>query len=283
MGMEIIAATLGSNWMPGTRGLSAGDIVQVVCVGGGAGGWGYSSSGGAGYQSSFGTYCTAAGGINYSSGMFSGGTPYSNTSSLYGSGGGAGGYIPGFPIFGGNGESAPTGVLGSSTVWTVKPPPAGLAGGSGLGSAPNTVPSSNGYGGAGAMVNASNWCYGQPGACFGAGGGGGYGCGAGGGGAGYGAGGGGGGQNAGVGYGGASGYIKFATIVLSASDITNGIPITVGGGGGGGGPNSGQNGSNGTSSGGGNGPGGTGGYNNVPGGTSSGGGGGAGGCIVICW
>lgn len=282
MGMLLLNATPSVNWMPGDHGLVAGDIIQCIVVGGGAGGtYNTTSRGGAGYQSSVGVYVTAAGApLNPTSaealsgtGMGFGGIGATN----YGGGGGAGGYIPGSPIFGGNGQDGVATAIGTTTLYVTR-----------------TMPNGNGGGGAHRAATSyafynpgNNSCGGMPGidGSFGsqgvsAGGGGSAVAYGGGGGAGYGAGGA--CMPAVPARGGGAGAIKFGSIKLSASDITNGIAITVGGGGGGGYNTTAGNAGTASAGGAAVSGGGAGGYAGVSGGNANQGGG-AGGCVILFW
>ena len=105
--------TKSGTFNPVTFGLSPGDQIYVVVVGGGGGGGlGYnateSAPGGSGGTSSFGSYLTALGG--------SGGVSYNATQGTQGrflggcyssmGGGGAGGWLPGYEVFGGDAPSS---------------------------------------------------------------------------------------------------------------------------------------------------------------------------------
>lgn len=60
--MGFMLFTSSGSFKPATYGLNVGDLVQVIVVGGGAGGDADSTKGSAGAASSFGSYVTAAGG-----------------------------------------------------------------------------------------------------------------------------------------------------------------------------------------------------------------------------
>ena len=128
MGMKMF--TSSGIFNPTNYGLSAGDILNVICVGGGASGSTQTKNGSseatyiagnAGGVSSFGSYLSVTGGnaptneipaTPVAGSMGKGGTSktinYSsnNNSRYYLLGGGAGGYEPGCPIIGGNAGSA---------------------------------------------------------------------------------------------------------------------------------------------------------------------------------
>ena len=118
MGMRIYTST--GTFVPGDYGLAIGDIVNVVCVGGGGGSRGLTINGGAGGTSSFGALLSASGGSGGGNGTAAtGGMGNGAVGNTNYAAGGAGGYLPGVPLFGGNGGQ------GGTTVG-----PAGLAGGS---------------------------------------------------------------------------------------------------------------------------------------------------------
>ena len=217
---------------PSSYGLSVGDSINIICVGGGEPGnsvslFANSSSAcvssisyGTGGASSFGSYLTAQGGsTSLKSGMGTGGS-----GSCGQGGGGAGGWLPGVQIFGGNGGCA----AASTTAPTTLPDyyghnPSGLGGIGGINYV-NGITIPNPY------ANLRRYSGGNKGSggSMGAGG------------NGYGAGGGG----AAIltshrvdgstyfyyadGMGGNSGELKIATVILSD---TNGIPVSVGSGG----------------------------------------------------
>lgn len=118
MGMVIFEES--GTFNPADWGLQVGDMLQVICVGGGAGGAGAASRasdaftgvlGEAGGTSSFGSYLSAEGASANPStpnGMGKGGgvDSYPDADDRYSyriPGGGAGGFLPGAPIFGGDG------------------------------------------------------------------------------------------------------------------------------------------------------------------------------------
>lgn len=296
------------NFNPLDYGLSVGDVINVICVGGGGGGasgyvsTSYGKNGGTGGTTSFGSHCTALGGsggvantTQATQGQYLGGHGHSGG---YAAGGGAGGYIPGAPDWGGNGQD---GMYASVNAAIAVGVPGGTAG---VGGAYNA--SSGGSLLSGSLTRflsgwspngAARWD-GNPGGFFGAGSGYHYQTysAAGGGGTGYGAGGGAGSYNNTVSqattFGGNSGQVRRASIVLAT---TSSIAVTVGGGGSGAGyssaGNNGSGGSAGASPGTG---GGAGGYGGVPGSSGSAsldayndyfcaGGGGAGGCVEVFW
>jgi len=191
MGMKIFTAS--GTFTPSDYGLAVGDLINVICVGGGSSG----NSGGSAYTgnngtiSSFGALLSAAGGISPNSGntnwngMGRGGLGVSNLP-----GGGAGGYEPGWPIMGGNGGQAdntsPTTTM--VTLYTAVPSGLGGKGGFATGTYKQLGPcnsmwanmSEGGPGNRGAGPGYNNYSSGGNG--YGAGGGGGaisnpYGCG----------------------------------------------------------------------------------------------------------
>ena len=317
---------------PSDYNLGAGDTIEVVCVGGGQGGSAryYDQTigkdrywyGGNGGTTSFGNYLSASGGSNVTNpekirgnNYFVGGTVLnaelrgSGSSKQYyniAGGGGAGGYVPGEPIWGGDGTPG-CGMVTQSNEWY---------------SYPIIAPTA--FGGFGSMLIRSqdfnfgmhkfskytgvtqilNGIKGTCGLCCGGGAGragepnnlssssGPAGYAGGGGGTGYGAGGGGGSWT-----GGAAGLVRRATIKLNSSSA---IPVAISGGGegagymadgiaGGAGFAGGSTGHTGSST---NQGGGAGGYAGVGGKDSTdyssslhsiSGGGGAGGCVEIFW
>ena len=114
MGMQIFEKS--GTFNPADWGLGAGDMVQVVCVGGGCSGdltivitnTDKSIQGKSGGNSSFGTYVVAFGGsqMDYKICMGIGGKAaydYERSNDIFASAGGAGGYMIGIPFYGGNG------------------------------------------------------------------------------------------------------------------------------------------------------------------------------------
>lgn len=154
MGMQIFEAS--GSFDPSARGLTAGDVIDVICVGGGASGayyYGGATSGEDGtYSASVSGDDSSIGTISSANGitMASGQTADSSTTS----GGGGGGYMPGIPMYGGNGG---TGCGMSGTSGTVTSPYAnpsgagnkGATGGTGLSNSNNNPPGGNGYGAGG--------------------------------------------------------------------------------------------------------------------------------------
>ena len=121
--MGFIIFSESGTFNPIDYGLSIGDTINLMVIGGGGGGGAYYcnnpdypyfslANGGTGGSSSFGSYLTAAGGACTGTGTpsvygYKGGSPavLSNISGVA-SGGGAGGWIPGCPVWGGNGGNA---------------------------------------------------------------------------------------------------------------------------------------------------------------------------------
>lgn len=134
MGMQMF--TYNDMFNPSDWGLEAGDMLQVICVGGGAGGdlvdGGDLIKGSAGGQSSFGSYIVAKGGNTDNSspsGMSRGGVGASRDGNYAYGGGGAGGYLPGIPVYGGDGGDAYyTDASFSGTVFFNNCAPSGLGG-----------------------------------------------------------------------------------------------------------------------------------------------------------
>lgn len=132
MGFALFTASTTFN--PINFGLSPGDQLQVICVGGGGGGgaWGYTADGasdtsaihgGTGGTSSFGSYVSALGGMCRSlgtQGQFMGQAPTSTSYTGFG-GGGAGGWIPGTQWWGGDGEDLAPIAPETGTVYTYTP------------------------------------------------------------------------------------------------------------------------------------------------------------------
>lgn len=114
MGMQIFEKN--GTFNPADWGLGVGDMVQVVCVGGGCSGDGVNGTGSdaekidgkLGTDSKFGNHVSSANGriIGYGGQGYNEYSTGSNsiTNVAYG-GGGAGGYLPGIPMIGGNGGS----------------------------------------------------------------------------------------------------------------------------------------------------------------------------------
>jgi len=141
--MGFILFNASGTFSPLDYGLNVGDIINIVCVGGGGGGGignsSYPGTGGTGGTSSFGSFVTALGG---SGGAYYGGTPGIQGQFIGGlnyggncGGGGAGGWIPGVADWGGNGGNglyviAPN---GSSTMGIMElTSPVGSAGAGGV-------------------------------------------------------------------------------------------------------------------------------------------------------
>lgn len=110
-------------FVPSEHGLKIGDYVDLICIGGGASGdyaylreimtsvYGYGVSDSVeGGESTFGNLFSSASG--YKMGIGENGGKAGDTTTFYG-GHGAGGYLPGIPIFGGNGGSG-NGLSGGS-------------------------------------------------------------------------------------------------------------------------------------------------------------------------
>lgn len=105
MGMKIFESS--GTFSPSDYGLIAGDVVDVICVGGGGSGGTNATNGGAsvdGSASSFGAITSANGIV-----MGKGEVPTESWTV----GCGAGGYLPGVPFYGGNGGN-PIGMAGTS-------------------------------------------------------------------------------------------------------------------------------------------------------------------------
>ena len=134
MGMVIFEES--GTFNPSDWGLESGDMLQIICVGGGAGGdlvdGGRLIKGNAGGQSSFGSYIVAKGGNTDNSspsGMSRGGAGASRNDYYAYGGGGAGGYLPGISVYGGDGGDAYyTDANFSGTVFFNNCTPSGLGG-----------------------------------------------------------------------------------------------------------------------------------------------------------
>ena len=210
-------------FMPADYGLSQGDSIDVVLVGsGGCGQRGVTSilpGYGAGGDTAFGKYAVAKSAMGASGGFGWGmATGYSNYY-VYSGGGGGGGYVPGAPFQGGPGAPAPK-TTGGMVIT--------LQGNGGGATQPGYAYNNTWY----AQPSAS---MGGQGSCFG-GGNADYSSSYAEGGAGY---GGGGGcpastatnssySNSYVGCGGYAGQIIYYSHILTAEDVLNGIPVTVG-------------------------------------------------------
>lgn len=229
MGMQIFEKS--GTFKPADWGLGAGDMVQVICVGGGcsgdvtvitSSGKDQSIQGKSGGNSSFGNYVTAFGGsqLDHTICMGVGGCgeyDYNVNNGVVAAGGGAGGYMIGIPFYGGNGGNGNIAEHTTTIPITNTLP-------SGLGGAGQLTPESNAYvfstGLPYANVFTRNGNKGAEGTDAN-------------GGNGYGAGGSGGGRVFDTGtpeftHGGNSGQIMFGTVKLTSS---NSITVTVGKGG----------------------------------------------------
>ena len=120
MGMAIFERS--GTFDPTVYGLVAGDVLQVICVGGGSSGDGVTGSpsnanlvnGITGGTSSFGSHVSSDDGYTIGTGGKSFATTGASNFAAYAAGG-AGGYLPGIPMFGGNGgdgNGAPASGLG---------------------------------------------------------------------------------------------------------------------------------------------------------------------------
>ena len=144
MGMQMF--TTSGTFNPTTHGLVAGDVLNIICVGGGGPGADVTGSGTsaapyvmaygtAGGASSFGSVVSAPGGslanaAAQSGSMGSGGNSANsqNSNNVYvAAGGGAGGYEPGWPSFGGAGGNGAVN-LQTDPVSSTKHYPSGLGG-----------------------------------------------------------------------------------------------------------------------------------------------------------
>lgn len=151
MGLAIFETSGSFN--PASYGLIAGNVIDVICIGGGSSG-GYSQGspqvGGSGeYSPSVDGGASSVGGVSSASGICMGrGEAASSTSELY-AGGGAGGYMPGVPFYGGNGGTgfglASVKTDGSANSLYCNPSGDGNKGAAGHGSAAG----GNGYGAGG--------------------------------------------------------------------------------------------------------------------------------------
>lgn len=140
MGMVIFEES--GTFNPSDWGLEAGNMLQVICVGGGAGGSASDIGNGGdlgnpGEASSFGSYITAQGAntdISAPNGMGRGGSSafyeYGSSNRYYLlPGGGAGGYLPGLPQYGGSGGNGASYPFDASASFPVNAhAPSGLGG-----------------------------------------------------------------------------------------------------------------------------------------------------------
>ena len=107
--MAMIIFEKSGEFNPADYGLGVGDVLNVICVGGGQGGGVANDSYDAhatpqdGGESSFGDYVSSASGTC----MGKGGRSVENDG-RYRPGAGAGGYLPGLPVFGGHGADSET-------------------------------------------------------------------------------------------------------------------------------------------------------------------------------
>lgn len=210
-------------FMPADYGLSQGDTIDVVLVGsGGYGQWGVTSilpGYGAGGDTSLGTYAIAKSAMGASGGFgwyMSAGV---NGAYVISGGGGGGGYVPGAPFQGGPGAPAPK-TTGGMVVT--------LQGNGGGATQPGYVYNNTWYAQPSASMGGQGSCFGGGNATQGdsyAEGGAGYG--------------GGGATTASsatassnpanyIGCGGYAGQIVYYSHILTAEDVLNGIPVTVG-------------------------------------------------------
>ena len=147
MGMRIFETS--GNFNPADYGLLAGDVVDVICVGGGqAGGGGPGETIVDAGESSFGSYVSSSSGAIMGRGeqLSAGGAC------------GAGGYLPGVPFYGGNG-GLPIGLAGTHQTPVspyCNPDGPGNKGAGGGSASGNRGAGGNGYGaGGGGSYNAS--------------------------------------------------------------------------------------------------------------------------------
>lgn len=157
MGLQIFEAS--GSFSPADHGLHAGDVLDVICVGGGASGaYRYGSTQGssvAGGASSIGSVSSASGVV-----MGKGGRTQTKNG-VKAPGCGAGGYLPGLPVYGGSGadgwsEVGATGLAGTyaapNSPWA-NPYGDGnkgaTAGDTATNSDVNAAPGGNGYGAGG--------------------------------------------------------------------------------------------------------------------------------------
>lgn len=159
MGLQIF--TQSGVFDPAARGLHAGDTLDVICVGGGSSGVFYRSLPAPaqiwpsvpGGESIFGDL-SSADGVR----MGRGGPGELISENQYQAGCGAGGYLPGVPMYGGNGGTAslPGGGLAGTTLASASPwcNPWGN-GNKGAGSPSNGSAAGNGYGAGGGSYGSS--------------------------------------------------------------------------------------------------------------------------------
>lgn len=185
---------------PAVYGLSTGDVVDIVLVGGGNGGYTGILGGSPGSDSYFGTYLKARAGMGAK-----GGAAFWSSVSVFWAAGGGGGFVPGSNIIGGAGiTGVPTG-----TADLVNTAVTGTNGGGASGYGGRILAGNGNYFGGGTGENGYN-NKGEGGAGYG---------------------GGGGSWQGGVAsnrYAGNAGEILFYSHVLTSDNVTNGIPITIG-------------------------------------------------------
>ena len=153
-------------FLPADFGLAVGDYVDLICVGGGASGaYAYMDNGESnvspsvsGGESSFGSFSSASGYVMGQGGGQASQYHEDERKSYYYGGTGAGGYLPGLPVYGGHGVL----MLGGTAL--------GLAGSPNIGASPYVNP--RGAGNKGATGNEEISMKGIGGNGYGAGGGG---------------------------------------------------------------------------------------------------------------
>lgn len=162
MGLQIFEAS--GTFSPSDHGLKAGDMLEIICVGGGSSGAVVESPSVAGTASAFGAAVSSASGTI----MGKGGAAIQASDDTYCCGGGAGGYLPGVGGYGGSGgygrNATICGMAGGVFGKAVSPwaNPAGPGNkGAGGGSTQDHAPGGNGYGAGGG--GAGIQIYAQPG------------------------------------------------------------------------------------------------------------------------
>lgn len=160
MGMKIFESS--GTFSPSSYGLSAGDVVDVICVGGGSSGVTATGTGTSasvsGGTSSFGSTVSSANGITMAKGGAASGAIC---------GGGAGGYMPGISGYGGNGGTGSgatlCGMAGGVEGQCISPwaNPRGPGNkGAGGGTTNLYAPGGNGYGAGGGGLGSGSTGYG---------------------------------------------------------------------------------------------------------------------------
>lgn len=163
MGLQIFEAS--GIFDPAARGLIAGDTIDVVCVGGGSSGV-IRAAGQSADSPSVSGGTSSVGSISSANGTTMGRGGPGTSGEGFRAGCGAGGYLPGVPMYGGNGGSADTPGTGLAGTIEASPSPwCNRSGNGNKGAGGVTAPAGHGYGaggGGGAQEN-TTWNYGYGG------------------------------------------------------------------------------------------------------------------------